>query len=42
MNKTSEVTKDLLKTDIPDFIAGDTVSIDVRVVEGGKERIPKY
>ncbi len=31
-----------LKSDIPDFGAGDTVSIDVRVVEGGKERIQKF
>lgn len=42
MNKTNEVTKDLLKTDIPDFAPGDTVSIDVRVVEGGKERIQRF
>ena len=42
MNKTSEATKDLLKKDIPDFYAGDTVSVDVRVVEGGKERIQRF
>jgi len=42
MNKLHEATKDLLKTDIPDFDSGDTVSIDFRVVEGGKERIQKY
>ena len=42
MNKLNEVTKDLLKKDIPDFSPGDTISIDVRVVEGGKERIQRY
>ena len=42
MNKLQEATKDLLRNDIPDFDAGDTVSIDFRVVEGGKERIQKY
>jgi len=42
MNKLSETTKDLLKTDVPDFNSGDTISIDVRVVEGGKERIQRF
>lgn len=42
MNKLQEATKDLLKTDIPEFDSGDTVSVDFRVVEGGKERIQKY
>ena len=42
MDKVQEVTQDLLKTDLPDFRAGDTISIDVRVVEGDKERIQKY
>ena len=27
---------------MPDFSSGDTVSIDVRVVEGGKERLQKF
>ena len=42
MNKMMPVIEGLLKSDIPDFGAGDTVSIDVRVVEGGKERIQKF
>jgi len=42
MNKLHEVTKDLLKTDIPDFSPGDTVSLDIRVVEGNKERVQRY
>jgi len=42
MNKLQEATKEYLRTDIPEFAAGDTVMIDFRVVEGGKERIQQY
>ena len=42
MNKLDNVTKDLLKRDIPDFPPGDTISMDIRVVEGSKERIQRY
>ena len=41
-NKIKPVVEEHLKSDIPDFSAGDTVSIDVRVAEGGKERIQKF
>jgi len=42
MNKLHTVTKNFLKNDIPEFDSGDTVSVDVRVREGNKERIQKY
>ena len=42
MNKIQEVTKEYLKDDLPQFRAGDMVSIDYRVIEGGKERIQKF
>jgi len=42
MNKMKPVVEGQLKTDVPEFGAGDTVSIDVRVVEGGKERVQKF
>lgn len=42
MNKLHEAVNDQLKTDLPEFNSGDTVELDVRVVEGGKERIQKY
>ena len=42
MNKIKPVIEHQLKTDVPDFGPGDTVSIDVRVIEGGKERIKKF
>ena len=33
-----ELTSDQLKTDLPEFGAGDTVRLHVRVIEGDKER----
>ena len=42
MKKIKPVIEHQLKTDVPDFGPGDTVSIDVRVIEGGKERIQKF
>lgn len=34
-----ELTKDQIRTDLPDFRSGDTVRVHVRVVEGSHERI---
>ena len=31
-----------MKNDIPDFRPGDTVRVDVKIVEGGKERIQAF
>ena len=39
MNKILESIKDDIKQDIPEFKAGDTVSIGVKVIEGEKSRI---
>lgn len=36
------VTADQLRTDIPEFRAGDTLAVHVRVVEGDKERIQVF
>ena len=38
MTLLREVTSDQLKTDIPEFGAGDALRIHVRVIEGEKER----
>ena len=38
----NELTKDYMRNDIPDFRAGDTVAVNVKVVEGGRERIQKF
>ena len=37
-----EVTKEQLRDDMPDFRAGDTVRVHVRVVEGTHERIQMF
>ena len=42
MNKVKPIIENQLNKDLPDFSSGDTVSIDVRVVEGGKERLQKF
>jgi large subunit ribosomal protein L19 len=42
MNPTDLVEQPYLKTDIPDFRAGDTVRVHVRVVEGERERIQVF
>ena len=42
MNKVKPIIDHQLKKDLPEFSSGDTVSVDVRVVEGGKERFQKF
>ncbi|MBQ0139269.1 MAG: 50S ribosomal protein L19 [Kurthia sp.] len=38
----TEITQEQLRTDLPKFRAGDTVIVDVKIVEGTRERIQKY
>ena len=42
MNKVNNLVAEQLKTDLPDFKPGDTVAVDVKVVEGQKERIQVF
>ncbi|MCL6598532.1 50S ribosomal protein L19 [Alicyclobacillus macrosporangiidus] len=42
MNILREVTRDQLRTDIPDFRPGDTVRVHVKVREGQRERIQVF
>lgn len=42
MNHLEAVESAHLRDDIPDFRPGDTVRVDVRVVEGGRERIQAF
>lgn len=37
-----EIEKEYLRTDIPEFRAGDTVRVHVKVKEGNKERIQVF
>jgi large subunit ribosomal protein L19 len=39
MNKLDQLESAYVRDDIPDFRAGDTVRVHVRVVEGGRERV---
>src|SRR5680860_1859665 len=42
MNQLEAVESAHLRDDIPDFRPGDTVRVDVRVVEAGRERIQAF
>ncbi len=42
MNPTDLVDLPNLRDDIPDFAAGDTLNVHVRVVEGNKERVQQF
>ncbi|MGD9677092.1 MAG: 50S ribosomal protein L19 [Vulcanibacillus sp.] len=42
MNLLEQVSKENLRTDIPDFRSGDTVRVHVKVVEGTRERIQLF
>ena len=39
MKSTDLIDNDSLRSDVPDFQAGDELKVHVRVVEGGKERV---
>jgi len=42
MNLVEKVTKSQIRTDLPEFRVGDTVSVGVKVVEGKRERIQAF
>jgi large subunit ribosomal protein L19 len=42
MNRTDVVERPYMKDDIPEFRAGDTVKVHVRVVEGERERVQVF
>ena len=42
VNKIDPIEKSRLREDVPDFRAGDTVRVHVRVVEAGRERIQVF
>src|SRR5690606_15297264 len=41
-NIITEITKEQLRSDLPNFRPGDTVRVHVKVVEGTRERIQVY
>ena len=42
MNTLQTLDADSLRSDIPDFRAGDTLKVHVRVVEGSRERVQVF
>lgn len=42
MNKLQEIENEYLRSDMPDFRAGDTLRVHVKVREGNKERIQVF
>lgn len=42
MNLLDKVTKSQIRTDLPEFRVGDTVRVDVKIVEGKRERIQAF
>lgn len=42
LNLIKEITAEQIRTDIPEFSSGDTVKVNVRIIENGKERIQAF
>jgi large subunit ribosomal protein L19 len=42
MDKLKEFVSDQLRTDLPNFKAGDRIRVHVRVIEGDKERVQPF
>ncbi len=42
MNTLDHIESAYLREDIPDFGPGDTVRVNVRVIEGGRERVQAF
>jgi large subunit ribosomal protein L19 len=42
MDLVTSVEREFVRSDLPDFRAGDTVRVAVKVVEGGRERLQQF
>jgi len=42
MNVLQKIEQEQMRFDIPDFRAGDTVRVHIRIIEGSKERIQVF
>jgi large subunit ribosomal protein L19 len=42
VNTLDQIESAYLRDDVPEFAAGDTVKVHVRVVEGGRERVQVF
>lgn len=42
MNLVEKITKSQIRTDLPNFQVGDTIKVDLRIVEGSNHRIQAF
>lgn len=42
MKRVEQLSREQMRTDLPDFRPGDTVEVHVRIVEGDKERVQVF
>ena len=42
MNVIDKITKDQMNPNVPEFRVGDTVRVDVKIIEGKRERIQAF
>ncbi len=42
MNLVEKITQNQIRTDLPEFLVGDTVKVDVKIIEGKRERIQSF
>lgn len=42
MNLIEKITKSQIRTDLPEFQVGDTVKVDLKVIEGKRERLQAF
>ena len=42
MNVIDKITKEQLNPNVPEFRVGDTVRVDVKIIEGKRERIQAF
>lgn len=42
MNLVEKITQNQIRTDLPEFRVGDTIKVDVKIIEGKRERIQSF
>jgi large subunit ribosomal protein L19 len=42
MDKLAAAAADQIRTDIPEFKAGDTVAVEYKIIEGNRERLQRF
>ena len=42
MNLVDKITQKQIRTDLPEFRVGDTIKVNVRIIEGKRERIQAF